>query len=444
MIVRLFVLAVFIFGSLGSAGATTFQKYIYEGAAGNGSGSDWSNAFRAIPKPLQRDTVYYVAAGNYEGAVIDTPADGTKQIVLQKATVADHGTNVGWSDALAGGVAKFNGPMQFFTSYVTLDGVTGSGTSGYGFEIYVTNAGYHLVSVPGGFPNQTGITVKHCELHFNSRNASGQAHGFYFPAGVTNLYIGYNYIHDIPGCGILTRYGNNITFENNYVARNRSTPEWHAEGWSDGGSSNVVARYNTWEDIEGTGIIVNLNAGSASSADNWQIYGNVFFLTENHDSGGYGNGIATCINSQRCTNWKFYNNTIANIVEGLNSGVGFEVQGAGNEVKNNLWYCQSGRNCKPANHYNVTAVDYNYYSSSIGHPGEAHAQAGSTNPFVNPAGKNFRLATATAAGASLSAPFNQDMDGRNRGADAVWDRGAYEYPPSGVSVVPPKNLRLVQ
>jgi hypothetical protein len=52
---------------------------------------------------------------------------------------------------------------------------------------------------------------------------------------------------------------------------------------------------------------------------------------------------------------------------------------------------------------------------------------------VNYAGANFRLASATLAGLTLPSPFNTDLDGNTRGADGVWDRGAYEYTTNSVS-----------
>ncbi len=437
-----FLIFISLFLSFDSAAATN-HKYVYSGATGNGSGSDWVNAFRDTPSGFERDTVYYFAGGNYSGTIISTPVDGTRPIILQKATPSDHGTDTGWLNSMASTAAKFNSPLQFFTSNITVDGVTGSGTVGFGFEIYFTNAGYHLVSVPGDYPDQTNITVKHCEMHFDTRHAANTANAFYFAGATSNLYIGYNYIHDIPGCAVLTRSCNNVVFEYNHIARNRSNAQWHAEGWSDSGSSNVVCRYNIWEDIEGTGVIVNLNAGTVSTADNWQIYGNVFYLPQNHVSTGYGHGIATCINAQECTNWKFYNNTISNIVEGLAAGLSFEVSATGNEVIDNLWYCAPGRTCKPANHYNVNSADYNYYFSSIDHYAETRQQIGTTDPFFNSTAGNFQLTADTAGGLPLSAPYNQDMYGVIRGFNGTWDRGAYQFS-NGQALSPPKNLRIVQ
>ncbi|MGZ3805075.1 MAG: hypothetical protein ACXVB4_12745, partial [Pseudobdellovibrionaceae bacterium] len=67
-------------------------------------------------------------------------------------------------------------------------------------------------------------------------------------------------------------------------------------------------------------------------------------------------------------------------------------------------------------------------------------------PFVNVAGNDLRLLTATSAGTILSSPYNMDLNGNVRGADGIWDRGALEFvsnslPPSMLS--PPQNLRIL-
>jgi len=47
---------------------------------------------------------------------------------------------------------------------------------------------------------------------------------------------------------------------------------------------------------------------------------------------------------------------------------------------------------------------------------------------VNSGAGDFRLRAPTQAGQTLSSPFNQDGNGKTRGGDGVWERGAYEYP----------------
>jgi hypothetical protein len=65
--------------------------------------------------------------------------------------------------------------------------------------------------------------------------------------------------------------------------------------------------------------------------------------------------------------------------------------------------------------------------------GEAHGQVGLGALFVDgdsePALGDFHLVQPTDAGQTLPSPFDVDPDGVTRGADGVWDRGAYELTP---------------
>ena len=49
------------------------------------------------------------------------------------------------------------------------------------------------------------------------------------------------------------------------------------------------------------------------------------------------------------------------------------------------------------------------------------------DPFVDATAGDLRLAAPTEPGQSLSAPFEWDLAGTQRGTDGCWDRGAYEY-----------------
>jgi hypothetical protein len=67
--------------------------------------------------------------------------------------------------------------------------------------------------------------------------------------------------------------------------------------------------------------------------------------------------------------------------------------------------------------------------------------------FVNFAGGDFRLASATAAGdSSISSQFNgdlTDMNGLARGTDGLWDRGAFEFSSSQSQLQPPSGLQAI-
>lgn len=75
--------------------------------------------------------------------------------------------------------------------------------------------------------------------------------------------------------------------------------------------------------------------------------------------------------------------------------------------------------------------DYNSFSGSS-NEGEPNGQANvSTSIFTNYAGGDFTLSTATASGLTLSSPYNLDPLGNIRGADGVFDRGAFEFVSGG-------------
>src|SRR6059036_1896844 len=82
--------------------AQAANHYVRSGATGTGTGADWTNAFTALPATLVRGDTYYIAAGTYSGYTFNTPVSGTTLITVKAATIADHGTSVGWSDAFAG------------------------------------------------------------------------------------------------------------------------------------------------------------------------------------------------------------------------------------------------------------------------------------------------------------------------------------------------------
>ena len=95
------------------AQAATF--YVKPTASGSGNGSDWTNALGAAFTPA-RGNVYYLADGSYGARTYTVANSGTSTITLKKATVADHGTSTGWSDALGDGQADF-GYFHLQTDY---------------------------------------------------------------------------------------------------------------------------------------------------------------------------------------------------------------------------------------------------------------------------------------------------------------------------------------
>ena len=99
-------------------------------------------------------------------------------------------------------------------------------------------------------------------------------------------------------------------------------------------------------------------------------------------------------------------------------------------ARNNLFYdCGAGSGVT-----GFPSHDSNWFRLS-GTVTETNIQNGNADPFVNLAGDDYHLTSASNAGAVLVAPYNLDLDGHVRGTDGVWDRGAYEF----ISGSPPAN-----
>ncbi|MGZ3796806.1 MAG: hypothetical protein ACXVB1_10590, partial [Pseudobdellovibrionaceae bacterium] len=110
-----------------SESAMAANHYIRSGATGANNGSDWSNAYTALPTTLVRGDNYYIAGGSYAGMTFDTPVSGSSVITIKGATVADHGIATGWSDtySVENVQAVWTSSVTFSTSYWVFDGSVG-------------------------------------------------------------------------------------------------------------------------------------------------------------------------------------------------------------------------------------------------------------------------------------------------------------------------------
>jgi len=423
---------------------------VRSGATGLGNGSDWTNAYPSLPATLIRGNTYYVATGNYGSYVFDDPSSGTNYITVKKATVADHGISTGWSNSYETGQAVF-GSIKFTTSYWVLDGVTGGGPgsweTGHGFKVS-SNLGspVHLIDLTGNISN---ITLSHIEAtNPDGRTSAVETDVIYALGAVSGIKINHCYWHDIASCHLLTRSSQGITIEYSKFSRNGpASNSKHKESWSLSADSNVIMRYNVLEDISNTAFIGNVNGCGVSN--NWQIYGNVFVHTGKVSdvavSALMNLGYSSCMT---LSNWKFYNNSVINLNPGGGGNAsirGSGTDGGGNVAYNNIYYHVNANDITYALGF---ASDYDFFSDNYriegcsppcninNKNGQLHAQISSGSPFVSWTNGDYRLASQTNAGYILPSPFNTDLSGNNRGADGVWDRGAYEF--SGVPGVLPK------
>jgi hypothetical protein len=406
--------AVYCLGGVSAQSQTTYC--VRAGANGNGSGSDWNNAYPALPATLQRGATYYVAAGSYSSYTFDDPASGTSVITIKKATAAEHKTDVGWVASYGTEQAIFSASLRFTTDYWVFDGATRNeadwfNSSAYGFVIS-DNANVQIDERGiGGIDN---ITVKYTYLKgINSSPGSGgdigRRHiwidrqgnpGSYSNWTISRCFFQYGNV------GIQVRECANFIVEYNAWADNWSSqPNNHGENVSAyyGGNDGHIYRYNQSRNMIGTA------AWAVNQANNWRLYGNVYADCE------YGDGFVGFIGGSS-TGFQIYNETIIRPVYFTR-----QISLGGNSVVKNCIFMMGGST--PS----FDGCTVSSSSFSAGGTGTGAQTGVPTSIFVNYAGGNYRLAAPTSVGEALAAPFNTDLTGTIRGADGVFDRGAFEF-----------------
>jgi hypothetical protein len=459
---RTLTLLLLLFCAITAQAAT---RYVRADAAGNGSGSDWTNAYKALPGALVRGDTYYVGDGSYPAYVFDDATSGSTPITIKKATAADSGSAPDWQPSYGDGQAVFGG-WTFRTSHYTILGQTRNGAdweheAAYGMDINgeitidaagVSNLRLSHFSVGGTvgsvYPNTTSFGIKMTVPSSPARN---------------NLYFGYCYIHNTT-LPIHSRSNSDVTLEYCHLG-----PGFGKEAISHqtGGSWNI--RNNKFIDScvlpasEGcTAVIGMFNFTGGGSpvecyCDNMLIYGNVFA-----ESGKFSAVKADGIILMHATNnSKFFNNSVVRH-NGNWAGAVRLMEGVGNEIKNNLWYWVGDYDGSwggiVAAEANSVSNNWCYYGSNKPARLGANCSAiagtrfnGSEDPFVGIASGNYNLKGSLSGvsprnnGLNLGAAYGVDMNGNPRGADGAWDIGALEFAGSTapVQLAAPVGLRVV-
>jgi hypothetical protein len=415
------------------------DHFIKAGASGSKSGSDWANAFPNIPASLVRGDVYYIAGGSYAGDnggkdqhIINDKSIGATLITFKRASLADHGTDIGWVASYADGIADFPQGFQISASNIVFDGVRRNSdwTKGNFDQYGIRMANLRLDD--GYLTHADNVTFKNIDLHGGGRDTGDGDDVVYGIMANTNITFQNCALHDSDRTIFLMRgQWKNLVIDHSYIARNTSTPDIHGELMSYTESDGVIISNNIMEDIEGSAFFAQVNGGLSA---NWKVFGNVAFhsaayLADKDRAPGHNFGVAGFFyvgNDANydavANNFQIHNNTLINI-QGTWSGIVIQ-KGAGNSAHNNIWY----NSVRTSNV--VGDIGHNWYYNTAQDGDDSTTKVVCTtncNIFASIANKDFHLTAATAAGAALGAPFNVDMDGNSRGADGVIDRGAYEY-----------------
>lgn len=445
--------------------------------SGSKSGVDWNNTASWSTMTFARGNTYYLAGGNYSAKTLSTPASGSTYIYIKKAITASHGTATGWSDTMGVGTATF-GTITFGSSYWEFDGQVGYGASDfsnyvpYGFTVTMDEAVGRLFAVGSSGNHANGIHIRHVNAYYTttvdnvwSYNGYAQVYAY---AG-EDLQISHSWFHKAAQNNIYIITGNNTVFEYNVFEENNCSQAFM--GWGDwdntGGAaimhaivfrynehvSNSHFRYNIIRRWRSTGAV-----GLYSYNDNIAIYGNVFTLDPGGDvtgtwfqhkyptdsPTGWGGASARIIDGSTGSNpprallgyfdnVRIYNNTFADTgtAHWIASGVFGDYTNT--TVKNNIFY-----NVPFSGFYTKITSSYNwYYNVSVNMSSESNVQIGTGDPFINRRARNFRLSAATNAGdSSIGETYRIDPDGSIRGADGIWDRGAYQCNGGAILKIP--------
>ncbi|MGE0764050.1 MAG: hypothetical protein AB7N80_12285 [Bdellovibrionales bacterium] len=414
---RLLLLTLIFYSSISLAA----NRYVRQGAVGANNGSDWTNAYPSLPATLIRGDTYYIGDGSYGRYTFDDPLSGIQVITLKKATVADHGTAVGWQDSYGDGQATFS-DMTFNFGYYTIDGQKRNesnwqDTPSYGFRN--TGSVYSSALNPG--PTcADNLVIRYVDIGGPPGSAYSESlpsSGFYFGGfgeSCDRWVVHRSHIHHVE-----------IPFQIAGGSTGLIEYNWIGPGWAKEAirgqikASNFIIRNNVFKDscqftpgdqTSGcTAEIAMWDGSAAGSFSGNEIYGNIFQKTTNeHNSGGVivvgGNGSSWV--GVSASNTKIYNNTLVGFHQG--NAMILVNGGTGNAVTNNIWY-----DIGPGVFFECSANTCTNNLKLM------------ANPFVAYP-NNLRLSIAR-PGTTLGAPYDVDLTGVMRGSDGVWDVGAYEF-----------------
>jgi hypothetical protein len=438
---------VMLFSSLCCISASAESLYVRAGASGASDGTSWANAWPDFSSVKWGGTslgwagvgdTIWVAGGTYGG--FEVKASG---VTIKRATASSHGNDDGWNNAYDTqvkidypGTNAFGRAVSITQNDTTIDGQTWGG-----IWIQISQAparDQHVVACIIVNANNTTLRYLHLTGPIDrvARASRGIGTTISGPRyyGCTIQYCEFDHLMD----GMLTSFMNNFLIE--YCKFHTTGPSgnnMHDNCVFLNSCDNGIFRYNELYDYAAEGLYFST---FSQTTDNWQIYGNVW-----RDLSSTQQGRAIEFGSDHCsapdcgeakqygTNWYIFNNTFVNILGWppinnmklrLKNGTDGPDTCPGGQIFNNIFY-----NCNN-NGFGTMSHGYNSYGGSgpsAGGQGGVNDVINGTDPFVNLSGKNFRLSGPTAAGKPLGSTYNIDPDKKTRGADGMWDRGAYEY-----------------
>ncbi len=405
-----------------SAGA---EHYVRSGAPAQGDGSDWANAWQDLPETLVRGDTYYVADGSYGPVSFNTEESGTSIITIKKATEADHGTFSGWQADYGDGQAVFSPMVRFYTDYWVFDGAVGQGNdaASYGFSIATPTCGTSHSYMCRIESDADHVTIRHVEMENCGEGQPSAQYGIYSPGPCHDIQIAHCYIHN-SGRFMLTRQWQDCVIEHNYFENNWSSSEFHGDGISCDYEVDNIYRFNVFDDACHDGCITpGHGPGYGHVSTGCLVYGNLFM-------GFVSGGIVDAGTKHYANNYQVFNNTIVDAGPNPNCSFGL---GSDNVVQNNIWYRSQGVTANGVSDGAVSISSHHLSDTMMADVADFQHWTSPDHPFIDYDGGDFNLKEATEPGVSYPSGLDEDADGTIRGADGIWDRGAYEYQQGGAA-----------
>jgi hypothetical protein len=449
----------------------------------NGDGTSWAcaatgggvGAMNALPLAVVHGDTYYLAGGAYAAATIGAEGySGSTWAYVKKATTAVHGVTTAWDNAYATDQATFPS-MRISGPYIEIDGVTGSGATGYGIKfeqpltgLYTNGDIQSLLLLMQHSPyGPANVTVKYCEISMapngcddlDTAYAAGwKPRTYTIKATVgmpTNIKIDHCYIHG-GSTNLQLRGWTYSEISNNYWGENCSKDWSHGQQISPGGSaasgSHHVKVYNN--EFHDTTIFV---IGShqvftpptiAGGSSYWDVYNNLVVGNQDTISAF---AMAESAKYDGLTSSTFHHNTFVGVAFGGRGSIFVGKQTDVNTTKsyayNNLFYdCTSTLMESVDQTAGALVHDYNAYLKSTGNSAETNAQvdADATDPFntgVYTINTTWDAAQVSAEKASLIGKGKTDLvgygtDAAGNSRDATPDIGAFESGASADTTAP--------
>lgn len=423
--------------------ALAAQWYVRPTQQGLGDGTSWINAWTLSTinwSAVQPGDTLWLAGGNY-GTPLSPGRNGSAgnqiKIMRVRSTNAEPVSAAGWDPAFDSLVTIPGGWNLAGRSFITIDGQIRYG-------ILVPSSGGRAITFHNGSTTVSdSVQFRNIEVAGPGFRAMG-ANQLLYAANyngsanttIRNLLVSNCSLHDAVMLITLAAVTNGIIEHCElYNCSSGDIAAWHPDVVYFYPSTNIIFRYN---------MVSNTVAEAL-----WFDYGGsreIYFYGNILNKGALGTGF--CIGTKSTYSWGpfyIYNNTFI----GYDTG-GVLLRGVSDPattVQNNIFW-NSVNACQNGGKVNS---DYNAYNGNIP-SGETHSVSDAANPFVGSGTGNFRLvpgAWVVNKGIALGRDglIDRDFVGNQRGADGLWDIGAFELVAGGpatnaVIAVAPTDLNF--